>query len=225
MAMEKHTVSIKSIENVTHDTLKIHTEKPANYTFKPGQATEIAINKNGWQNERRPFTFTSLPEDKDLQFVIKTYPEHDGATDKLLDLVPGDELILHEVFGSITYHGQGVFIAGGAGVTPFLAIFRDLYRKDSSDSNTLIFANKTRDDIILKEELEQMLDGQVVHILSEEKTDEYAHGFITREFLEQHINDKGQYFYICGPEPMMEAVEKHLDKLGIPKENRVKESW
>jgi predicted ferric reductase len=98
--MEKHFVKINSIDHVTHDTLRVVTEKPEHYKFVPGQATDIAINKNGWQNEKRPFTFTSLPEQDYLEFIIKTYPDHDGATDKLLDMKAGDELILHEVFGT-----------------------------------------------------------------------------------------------------------------------------
>lgn len=57
------TVKVKSVKNVTHDVLKIVIEKPPQYSFSPGQATEIAIKKIGWQKELRPFTFTSLPTD------------------------------------------------------------------------------------------------------------------------------------------------------------------
>jgi ferredoxin-NADP reductase len=39
---------------------------------------------------------------------------------------PGDQLIIRDVWGAITYKGKGVFIAGGAGITPFISIFRDL---------------------------------------------------------------------------------------------------
>ncbi len=223
--MKKHFVKIIAIEHVTHDTLRIETEKPSEYTFVPGQATDIAINKNGWQDEKRPFTFTSLPSDKTLEFIIKTYPAHDGATDKLLDMVTGDELILHEVFGSIRYQGEGVFIAGGAGVTPFLAMLRDLKQKNVSHNNKMIFANKTQADIILGEELSELLDGRVVHILSEEKTETYPYGIITKDFLQSHINDVSQYVYVCGPIPMMEAVEKQLAEIGIPSDNVIKEGW
>lgn len=223
--MNKHIVKIKSIDNVTHDTLGIVTEKPENYTFEPGQATEIAINKNGWHNERRPFTFTSLPEDKDLEFVIKTYPEHDGATDKLLEVNAGDELILHDVFGTIVYRGEGLFIAGGAGITPFIAILRDLKKKNAIAGNKLIFANKTVKDIILKDELEDMLGGGLIHILSGEEASGYAHGFITKEFLKEHVSGGDQRFYLCGPPPMMDAVEQHLYDLGVYKTKIVKEGW
>jgi ferredoxin-NADP reductase len=84
--MENLNVKILSIGHVTHDVLQIFTERPQQLDFNPGQATEISINKEGWQNERRPFTFTSLPSDDYLQFTIKTYPSHKGVTNELLRL-------------------------------------------------------------------------------------------------------------------------------------------
>lgn len=223
--MGKHIVKIRAIEHITHDTLRIETDKPANYRFEPGQATDIAINKNGWQNEKRPFTFTSLPADDYLEFIIKTYPSHDGATDKLLDMHEGDELIMHDVFGSLKYRGKGVFIAGGAGVTPFVAMLRHLNKQGVVHQNSMIFANKTLADIILKEELEEMLASRLIHILSEEKTEQLAYGTITEDFLKDHIRDFSQLFYVCGPLPMMEAVEKQLSGLGVSADMIVKEGW
>mgnify|MGYP000744468988 CR=1 FL=1 len=146
--MEKYLVKIKSIDKITHDVLRIVTEKPIGYKFTPGQATEIAINKIGWQEESRPFTFTCLPEDDSLEFVIKTYPARKGVTNELLKLKKDNELILHEVFGAISYQGEGVFIAGGAGVTPFISIFRLLQSKNKIGNNKIVFANKTKGDII-----------------------------------------------------------------------------
>ena len=100
--------------------------------------------------EKRPFTFTCLPNDDYLEFTIKTYPSHKGVTNELLQLKQEDELILHDVFGAIAYKGEGVFIAGGAGVTPFISIFRFLRSKNEIGGNKLIFANKRKADIILK---------------------------------------------------------------------------
>lgn len=84
--MKNQVVHIKSIGYATHDVLHIITEKPEDMTFKPGQATEIAVDQPGWENEGRPFTFTGLPEQEDLEFMIKTYPSHQGVTNKLLSL-------------------------------------------------------------------------------------------------------------------------------------------
>ncbi len=215
--MKQHLVKIKSIKHITHDVLQIVTERPSNYNFTPGQATEVAINKKDWKNEKRPFTFTSLPDSDFLEFTIKTYPSHNGVTKELLQLEKDDKLILHDVFGAISYKGEGVFIAGGAGVTPFICIFRYLQSKNEIGNNKLIFANKTTDDIILALEFKKLLCGNFINILSDEKTEEYAHGQISEDFLKSKITDFDQQFYMCGPPAMMVAIEEQLSNLGIDK--------
>ena len=220
----QHIVKIKSIEHVTHDVLKIVTEKPNFINFTPGQATEISINKEGWKDEKRPFTFTSLQHQNYLEFVIKTYPSRKSVTNELLSLKKNDELILHDIFGDIGYKGEGVFIAGGAGITPFISIFSYLLSQHLIGDNKLIFANKTKGDIIFEREFTNLLHENFINILSDEKVDGYAHGFITEDFLKKHINCFTRNVYICEPPPMMEAVEKILFKLNFDEKLIVKEA-
>jgi len=221
--MTQQVVKIKSIKHVTHDVLQIVTEKPRQLDFTPGQAVEISINKEGWKNEKRPFTFTCLPDSTYLEFNIKTYPSHKGVTNELLSLKKNDEFILHDVFGAIAYRGEGVFIAGGAGVTPFICIFRYLQSKNKTGNNKLIFANKTIGDIILADEFKKLLGKNFINILSDKIVAGYAHGQITEGFLKAHINDATKNVYICGPLPMIDAVEKQLSNLGIGKNAIIKE--
>jgi ferredoxin-NADP reductase len=223
--MKPHIVKILSIQHITHDVVEIVTEKPDDYLFTPGQATEIAINKKGWQEEKRPFTFTCIPENVNLEFTIKTYPSHKGVTNQLLHLKQDDELILHEVFGAIAYKNEGVFIAGGAGITPFISIIRNLLSLNKIGNNKLIFANKTRDDIIHRTEFENILEKNFINILSDEKSNGYAHGQITESFLKTHISGSGKNVYICGPPPMMDAIEKFLSNLHVDKKLIVKEAF
>lgn len=213
--MEEHILKIRSIRNATHDVLRITLDKPSGYNFIPGQATEVAINKEQWKEERRPFTFTSLPGDDHIEFTIKTYPTRKGVTNALRELKPGDELILHDVWGAISYKGEGVFIAGGAGVTPFIAIFRDLNSKKQIGKNSLIFANKTKADIIDEADFKKMLGSAFINILSDEKVEGYAHGMLNEAFLKNNVKDFNQQFYVCGPPPMMDAVLKQLSVLGV----------
>jgi ferredoxin-NADP reductase len=223
--MKKDIVKVTSIENLTHNVLKITTEKPVGHNFTPGQATEISINKNGWQDEKRPFTFTCLPGDDYLEFSIKTYPDHKSVTNELLKLKVNDQLILHDVFGTINYQGEGTFIAGGAGVTPFIAILRSLRAENKIGNNKLLFANKTSADIILKDEFSEMLGQNFINILSDEQTGRYASGQITEAFLEANIKDKSKKIYLCGPEPMMDAIEKQLGNIGVDAASIVKEAF
>lgn len=174
---------------------------------------------------KKTFTFTSLPNDSYLEFIIKTYPAHQGVTNELLQLKENDELILHEVFGAIAYKGEGIFIAGGAGVTPFISIFRQLQRTSQIGNNKLIFANKTKGDIILDRYLKELLAANFINILSDEITREYVRGYITEDLLLKHITNIDQRFYICGPKPMMDAVEKHLINLQVPINSIIKEEF
>jgi ferredoxin-NADP reductase len=223
--MPEHYVKIKSIQAITHDVLQIVTEKPPQYNFTSGQATDVSINKPGWKDEKRPFTFTCLPDDDYLEFTIKTYPSHKGVTNQLLQLKKGDELILYDVFGDIAYKGEGVFIAGGAGITPFIAIFRHLRSKNEIGNNKLIFANKTKADIIHEQEFKKLLGPHFINILSDEKAEGYANGQITRDFIKTNSDGMNKIFYVCGPPPMMDAIEKHLADLKVDEKSIVKEAF
>jgi ferredoxin-NADP reductase len=223
--MNQNYVKIKSIKHITHDVLQIVTEKPQQYNYTPGQATNVSINKNGWDDKKNPFTFTCLPENDYLEFTIKTYPSHKGVTNELLQLNKDDELILHEVFGAIGYKGEGVFIAGGAGVTQFISIFRYLKSKNEIGNNKLIFANKTKADIILEQEFKKLLGNNFINILSDEKVNGYAHGHITEGFIKANSGGLDKIFYLCGPPQMMEIIEKQLANLKVSEKSIVKEEF
>lgn len=223
--MKQYHVKIKSIKNITHDVLQVVTDKPKKYNFTPGQATEVAINRKGLENEKRSFTFTSLPDIDLLEFTIKIYPSHKSVTNELLQLKINDELILHDVFGTIAYKGEGIFIAGGAGVTPFISILRYLQTKNEIGENKLIFANKTKNDIILEHEFQKLLGNNFINILSDEKVNGYMHGHITEDLLKANIGSFDQYFYLCGPPSMIESIEKQLENLNVDKKHMVKEEF
>lgn len=223
--MNQHLVKIKSLRHINHDVLQIVTERPQPYNYTPGQATEISINKIDWKDKKRPFTFTSLPDNDYLEFTVKTYPSHNDVTNRFLQLKDDDELILHDVFGAIAYRDEGVFIAGGAGVTPFISIFRYLRSRNNIGNNKLIFANKTKADIILEQEFRNILGKNFINILSDEKSDEYTHGLITESFLKNHINSTTRNVYLCGPPLMMDSIGKILSKIHINEKIIIKETF
>ncbi len=213
--MKDTIVKIISIDSLTPDVIKVVTQKPHDLIFLPGQATDISIPESEESLEMRPFTFTSLPAEHLLEFTIKTYPEHNGFTKKLLALKAGDELELHGVFGALKYTGEGVFIAGGAGVTPFISIFRHLKSIEEVGSNRLIYANKTKADIILEKEFRTILGTNFINILSEEKVPGYANGQVTENFISANNGGKNRKYYVCGPPGMMNAVQDQLSNLGV----------
>ena len=209
-----YKVKIISIENVTHNVKRFRYEKPEGYHFNPGQATEVSINKPGWEEERRPFTFTCLNNDPYLEFTIKIYTDHNGVTNELGKLVVGDELIIRDVWGAIEYKGPGYFIAGGAGITPFIAILRQLYKENKLEDNILFFSNRTSKDIILESELSKMLGKNVVYTLTQESNMEYLHERIDENFFKKHVSDFNKNFYVCGPDVMVQEITNTLLKLG-----------
>lgn len=218
-------VRIQSIKYLTHDVLQIVAEKPVGLHYKAGQAVDISINKEGWEKELRPFTFTSLPEDNFVEFTIKTYPNHKGVTNELRSLKVGDEIIIHEVFGDIEYKGPGIFMAGGAGVTPFIAIFKQLEKENKIKNNKLIFANKKKEDIILENRFNTLLGKNFINVLSEENLSGYENGYVNEMLLKKHTEDVNTLYYLCGPEPMMQVVERHLSSLGVSDTSIVKEAF
>jgi ferredoxin-NADP reductase len=217
--MESYTVKILKTELVTHDVKRFRVEKPDGYEFKPGQATEVTIKGMEDKVGKGPFTFTSLNEQRDLEFTIKIYDDG-GLTKALGELKSGDELIIHDVWGSITYNGPGVFIAGGAGVTPFIAILKQLFKVGKIEGNKLIFSNKTEKDIILKEEFEQMLGKNFINVITKQKSDKYYSQRIDEELINKLVEDFNQYFYICGPEKFVEDISDTLKNLGV-KEDKI----
>ena len=225
MAAEEHIVKILKAEYVTHNVRRFTLEKPAGYHFEPGQATELSINKPEWKEERRPFTFTSLNEWEHLEFTIKIYTDHNGVTNELGKLRVGDEVILHDVWGTIQYKGEGTFIAGGAGVTPFIAILRQLHKTGKLGKNQLIFSNRTGKDIILKDEFAVMLGDRFINTLTQEKSAKYDNKKVDAVYLKKKVKDFDQYFYICGPDAMVDALEQALLSLGVEKEKVVREQF
>ena len=212
--MENHIVKIISVEPVTHDVKRFTIQKPEGYKFTPGQATEVSINTLALKNEKRPFTFTSLNDNEHLEFTIKIYDSHNGVTKELGKLKHGDELIIRDVWGAIEYKGEGVFLAGGAGITPFIAILRQLYNENKINNNKLIFTNKTESDIILHKEFNEMLGKNFINTLTDEKKDGYENRLIDYTFLKEKIDNFKQHFYVCGPPPIVKAVSKALTQLG-----------
>jgi ferredoxin-NADP reductase len=214
----QHIVKISEVFQVTHDVKCFRLERPEGYSFHPGQATDLSIHQPGLEEETRPFTFTALADKPYLEFTIKRYTDHHGITDRLHQLKRGDELILRDVWGAIEYKGPGYFIAGGAGITPFIAILRSLDAKKEAAGNKLFFSNKTSSDIIYKEELENILGTDVVFVLTREQKKGFMNGRIDAAFIQEHMSDFKKHFYICGPDPMVNELVNSVQESGASPE-------
>jgi cytochrome-b5 reductase len=208
-------------EFVTHDVKRFVLAKPKGLKFVPGQGALLAIDKPGLRDEGHPFTPISPPAGPVIEFTIKGYPRRRGLTERLHQLVPGDGLLIKAVFGDIRYKGPGVFIAAGTGITPMVAILRQLRTAGKLAGNTLILSNKTWADIILERELRAALGDRCIFTLTREKRAGYEHRRIDERFLRVRIRDFSRRFYVCGPGQFTEEINAILLNLGARRERLV----
>lgn len=222
--METLTAEIKSTAFVTPDVKRLVLTRPKGLKFTPGQGVMVAIDRDGWRDKWRPFTFTSLTTSRTIEMVIKIYDKHKGVTEQIGLLHKGEKLLLGDVFGTITYKGPGTFFAAGAGITPFLAIFRDLEKKKKLKGCTLVYSNKTGLDVIMDEELTKYLGKRYFKLFTRERVIGFRDRRIDRETLIVLVQNFDQNFYICGPEDFVRDLETMLLGLGAKASTLVFES-
>jgi ferredoxin-NADP reductase len=219
-----YTLTLQSIEPVTHDTHHLVFNKPDGYDYTPGQACDFALAKDGWRDQQRPFTFTGLPTDSTLEFVIKSYPDHDGVTEQIAKMQMADQVEISDPWGAIEDKGPGVFIAGGAGITPFIAVLkRRLQTHGSLADCHLVFSNKTEKDIILRDAFTSMSGLNCHFVVTDEPESELSRGQIDSEYLAPIVTQTDGPIYICGPEPMIDDMSKCLRDLDVSEQRIVTE--
>ncbi|WP_041327379.1 FAD-binding oxidoreductase [Robiginitalea biformata] len=207
-------VQIKSISRLTHDTLCLRLSKPHGYRYGIGQAIEVAIDNPGYEQQFRPFTLTSLPFDPYLELIVKVYPDHGGFTQALSRLGENGPLIITAAWDSYDYRGEGVFIAAGSGITPFIPMIRQLSLSGRIPGHTLLYANKTEADIIHKQALNKALGSRFINILSREYHSKLDYGRLDQAYLKDKVSDFSEHFYICGPEAFSGAIKGYLINQG-----------
>lgn len=209
-----NVLKILNTEFLTHNVKRFVVEKPKDWIYTPGQATHLALNLPGWEDQWRPFTFTSLNDWEYLEFIIKIYDAHDGVTKQLGKLNAGATILMKDVFGTIAYRGPGIFLAGGAGITPFIAIFRALFFSGNMRNVGLIYSNHYHEDVILHQELSQMLGNAYANVFTKEGVVGFAEKRIDRKFLVETIRDFDSRFYVCGPTDFVTDITGYLTDLG-----------
>lgn len=196
------------------------------FRFQPGQFAWITVRHSPFADAEHPFSISSSAENPGkLTFTIK---ELGDFTRTIKDFQTGEKVFVDGPFGSFSvdrhpHAKEFVFIAGGVGITPVMSMLRTLADRKDERKLTLIYANKDWDQITFRDELEQLknkLNLNIVHVLEKPPVDWTGEkGFINQAILLKSLPDFKQRnrmeIFICGPAPMMNAVEKTLDKLGV----------
>ena len=195
--------------------------------FEPGQFAWLMVDRSPFGVREHPFSFSSSPERTDAyEFTIK---ELGDFTSTVGQIEPGTRAYLDGPFGAFSSErrqGPGyVLIAGGVGISPMMSMLRTMAALDDPRPVTLIYGSPSWDEVIYPDELERLtdeLDLTVVHVLEHPPADwDGETGLINGEVLDRHLParpERRQYF-ICGPDPMMDAVERSLRERGISADN------
>lgn len=191
--------------------------------FHPGQFAWLKLWGSPFGIDYHPFSLTSSSEAPgQIQFTIK---ELGDWTSRLGKVQVGQRAYVdgpYGIFGPDVYDAPGyVFLAGGIGIAPFMSMLRTFADRGDSRSLFLFYGNPTWESVAHREEiaaLEERLNLRVIHVLErppEGWTGEV--GFITAESLDRHLpSERGDLlFMICGPLPMIDAVEHALQRLNI----------
>jgi len=225
-----------------------------------GQHIYLSCRING-QLVVRPYTPTSSDEDEGfVDLVVKVYfkdvnpkfPDGGKMSQYLNAMKIGESIDVRGPSGNLVYKGRGAFairkdkksdpkastfgkismIAGGTGITPMLQLIRHVFRDpDDHTQLALLFANQTEEDILLRQELEDIQKQnpnqfKVWYTVDRPPPSEdwqYSTGFISSEMIEGHLfaPSEDHLVVMCGPPPMINfACIPNLDKLEFDPEKR-----
>lgn len=206
-------------QEINHNVMRFHIQKPYGYIFTPGQAIDLSIDKPGYELEVAPFTIINDVSSSFLELIIKIRPDKKSLTNGLAELECGANLQITEPWDTYKYKGSGVFIAAGSGITPFLPILRQLANSgvDIRKDHTLVYANKRKEDILFNAELKRYFGDNYINVLSSVKERNMVLGRVDFNFLKEQIKNLNQHFYICGPRIFENDVRSNLLILGAEK--------
>ena len=194
--------------------------------FEPGQFAWIKLAQSPFTLEEHPFSFVSSAERPGrLEFGIKALGDFSG---RVGDIPKGTPAYLdgpHGAFSIDRYEAAGyVFIAGGVGITPIMSFLRTMAHRADPRPVLLFYADKTYDGMAYRDEIDTLatqLDLTVIDVI--EEPDEHWQGetgVLTADVLARHLPDESfaRMYFLCGPEPMFNAVQPALLERGVPED-------
>ncbi len=197
--------------------------------FRAGQYLSLKLNI-GESAISRPYSISSCPKDAlagVVSVTVRSNPGGFAAEHMLTEFKEGDEVLSSGPQGNFYYEQLRdpehiVALAGGSGITPFLSMAQAIADGTEDFDLTILFGSRTKEQILFKEELDEIAAKcdkvHVVHILSDEEAEGFEHGFITADIIKKYAKEPYSVF-VCGPEAMYKFLKGELDKLGLPKKN------
>ena len=203
--------------------------------YRAGQFAWLNVGHPVFSLDENPFSIASAPSaGREVQFLIK---EQGDGTRLTGQIAPGTRAWLEAPHGHLTLSAHddapGVaLIAGGVGLAPLMGILRELKATGDTRPTVLIYGNRHAGQIAFREELEELSrthGTELVHVLSEPPDGWTGEtGMVSPSLLKQHFDrdDRRDWLYVlCGPPPMLRAVEATLLNLGIPSSRILSEQF
>ncbi len=205
-------------------TLALDPEGHAGIHFQPGQFAWLTLGRLPFTLRDHPFSIASVPTRPGrLEFTIK---ELGDFTRTIKEVPRGEVAYVDGPYGAFTidrYPAAGyVFVAGGIGIAPIMSMLRTLADRHDPRPLLLIYAYRRWERMTFREEIEGLksrLDLCVVYVLEEPQKDWSGEaGRVNAALLERHLPEdrRSREYFICGPVPMIDVVEKALYQLGVP---------
>jgi predicted ferric reductase len=207
--------------------LRVRPAGHRGFAFEPGQFAWLITGGSPLWSAQHPISMASSaerPADGTIEFAIKALGDWSGTVVPALE--PGARLWVDGAFGAFTPEGhpaQGyVLIAGGIGISPMRSILQTLRDREDVRPVILFYAAHDWTRVSFRDEIEalrQSLNLTVVYVF-EGPGDDWTgeRGYVTAEVLRRHLPRQYQRFvyFMCGPVPMMDALEDALVEIGVP---------
>jgi len=221
----KFETVVKEIIPRTYNIKSFRFPRPETLSYKPGQFLMVTIKADGKELSKH-FSISSSPTEKEhIEFTKKLSDSEFSIGLKALK--ESDWARIDAPYGKFTFEGEHRrigLLGGGIGITPFISMCKYCTDKRLNTKITLLYGNRTESDIAFRKELETMQDEnknlRVIFALNEPSIGwKGSTGVINAEMVRKEIPDYMEtVFYTCGPPPMVEAMEKLIESLGLPRE-------
>lgn len=200
------------------------------FSFQPGQFSWLKTGRTPFGLGQHPISMSSsgdVESGDQVAFTIKDLGDWSGQ--EVTALEPGDTMWLdgpHGVFSMDREQGMGyVFVGGGIGITPLYSMLQTMVEREDVRPVLLFYGGSNWESLTFREELDDLagqMNLQIIHVLSQPPTSwEGESGYVTGEVMKGYLPKQYKRFvyFVCGPEPLMDAMEKVLPELGIPAQN------
>lgn len=231
MMTQKIKAKCIAIKQNCHDTktFTFELEKPLNFTA--GQFIMLNIPRNGIL-ARRSYSIASPPNNtkaaKQTIDICLNYLPGGAASEFLFNLKDHETIEIDGPYGLFTVDKNlgkdKIFIATGTGVAPIRAIIHDLFEKGVKENITLLFGERTEEEILFRNEFEQLAkqnkNFKYIVTLSNPHNNWKGEAGYIQTIMKKYINDiKNTEFYICGLKEMVDDVKKELLSMGTDPRN------